>query len=246
MKESLLQYLPQIDRILCKINAKNDRRSARPLQEWRTWVRSRSEALWAGTGRGASSRRAESRGGRVRSVRGAAAFRSGSGGLRRMDRRDSIHSVHDRCIYGFGPVGTVPPHARAKAAVQRSARRESSGGVERPAAVPAGGSSTGGLPGMPRRTCPAGRLGAPVRRTPGGRSLGQLPFRVLGSTAVENTAATPNETPAPQWLPSLETWRHGCLWTGRPLVARHGPSCETPLDSQACARSGSPVEANSA
>lgn len=43
-----------------------------------------------------------------------AAFRSGSGGLRRMDRRDSIHSVHGRCIYDFGTVGTAPSHARAK------------------------------------------------------------------------------------------------------------------------------------
>lgn len=152
-----------------------------------------------------ASGRAGSPGGRARSIRGERPPSGADQGGRRMDRRDSIHSVHGRCIYGFGPVGTVPSHARAQAAVQRSARRESSGGVERPAAVPAGGSSTGGLPGMPRRTCPAGRLGAPVRRTPGGRSLGQLPFRVLGSTAVENTAATPNETPAPQWLPSLET-----------------------------------------
>ena len=130
-----------------------------------------------------------------------AAFRSGSGGLRRMDRRDSIHSVHDRCIYGSGPVGTVPSHARGKAATQRSARRGNSGGVERLAAVPAGGSSTGGIPGMRPRTCPAGRLGAPVRPTPGDRSLGQLPSRVQGAAAVENTAATPNETRAPHGSP---------------------------------------------
>ena len=136
-------------------------------------------------------------------------------GLRRLDRRDCIHTVHGRFIYDFGTVGTAPAHARAKAAVQRSARSESTGGVERPAAVPADGSSTGGLPGMPPRTCPAGRRGAPVRQksrsasVPRPRCCCRRKHRVY-----------PERDACPQWLPSPETWMlntretllHSPLW----------------------------------
>ena len=37
------EYMSQTDRILRKINAKNDRRSAQPLEKWRTWVKGSSQ-----------------------------------------------------------------------------------------------------------------------------------------------------------------------------------------------------------